>query len=126
MLMPYLRVRPDAPVFLARSDPARSTKKNLAVINPSSSGPSGCCSRKMVKMACERELLWFIIVDAVVRCRLPRSNRFSICPWSVTSSSVTPYIETDPSFSSLIEIPFSFALHLTISTSCASLHPTGR
>jgi hypothetical protein len=29
-----LRVTPDAPVFLALSEPARSTKKNLAVMKP--------------------------------------------------------------------------------------------
>jgi hypothetical protein len=34
MFMPYFRVTPEAPVFLALSEPARSTKKNLAVINP--------------------------------------------------------------------------------------------
>jgi len=37
MLIPSFKVTPVAPVFLARSEPAKSTKKNLAVINPSSS-----------------------------------------------------------------------------------------
>ncbi len=36
ILIPYFNVTPVAPVFFARSDPAKSTKKNLAVINPSS------------------------------------------------------------------------------------------
>ncbi len=36
ILIPYFKVTPVAPVFFALSDPAKSTKKNLAVINPSS------------------------------------------------------------------------------------------
>jgi len=55
MLIPYLRVTPVAPVFFALSEPARSTKKNLAVIKPSSYWLNRCCSRKIVKIACERE-----------------------------------------------------------------------
>jgi len=51
MLIPYFKVTPVAPVFLALSEPAKSTKKNLAVINPSSCWLRGCCSRKIVKMA---------------------------------------------------------------------------
>lgn len=34
IFIPYFNVTPVAPVFLALSEPARSTKKNLAVINP--------------------------------------------------------------------------------------------
>lgn len=34
ILIPYLSVTPVAPVFFALYDPAKSTKKNLAVINP--------------------------------------------------------------------------------------------
>lgn len=36
MFIPSLRVTPEAPVFFALSEPAKSTKKNLAVMNPSS------------------------------------------------------------------------------------------
>ena len=34
ILMPYFKVAPVAPVFFARYEPARSTKKNFAVIYP--------------------------------------------------------------------------------------------
>lgn len=36
ILIPYFNVTPVAPVFFALSDPAKSTKKNFAVIKPSS------------------------------------------------------------------------------------------
>lgn len=36
IFIPSFNVTPVAPVFLALYEPARSTKKNLAVINPSS------------------------------------------------------------------------------------------
>lgn len=35
MLIPSFKVAPVAPVFLALYEPAKSTKKNLAVIYPS-------------------------------------------------------------------------------------------
>ena len=37
ILIPSFKVVPVAPVFLALYEPAKSTKKNLAVMNPSSS-----------------------------------------------------------------------------------------
>jgi hypothetical protein len=55
MFMPYFKVTPVAPVFFALSDPARSTKKNFAVIKPSSSEfyelLMGCCYIKIVNIA---------------------------------------------------------------------------
>jgi hypothetical protein len=36
MFIPYFNVTPVAPVFLALYEPAKSTKKNFAVIKPSS------------------------------------------------------------------------------------------
>jgi hypothetical protein len=71
ILIPYFKVAPVAPVFLALSDPAKSTKKNLAVINPSSSFFSYlffasvvsaryksymmCCYIKIVNIPCDLE-----------------------------------------------------------------------
>ena len=36
MFIPYFNATPVAPVFFILYDPAKSTKKNLAVMNPSS------------------------------------------------------------------------------------------
>jgi len=87
MLIPSLSVDPEAPVFLALSDPARSTKWNLAIVKPLSSGSAfstlsflgicyspfffksliWCCSTEIVKMACEREDVSFMRVEPVER-----------------------------------------------------------
>ena len=40
IFIPYFNVAPVAPVFFALSDPAKSTKKNFAVIYPSVLGTS--------------------------------------------------------------------------------------
>ncbi len=90
MLIPSLSVAPVAPVFLALSEPARSTKKNLAVMYPSvfSTGfpfsdlyrsSMMCCSMKIVKMAWLLEEASFIRVAAVVLLHPPLSSRSIIC-----------------------------------------------
>lgn len=75
ILIPSFKTAPVAPVFFARSEPAKSTKKNLAVIVPSScSLPfpiNTLCFIVIVNIACERELASFINVLAVVRFLLP-------------------------------------------------------
>lgn len=114
MLMPYLSTAPVAPVFFALSEPAKSTKKNLAVIVPSSCylplPTSILCLMVMVKIAWERELASFIKVLAVVLFLLPNSKSENICSASATTSSCMPVNVTDPSFSSRIAILF-WCLH---------------
>lgn len=114
MLMPSLSTAPIAPVFFCLSEPARSTKKNFAVIVPSSySLPLSTivlCLIVMVKIACERELASFIRVLAVVLFFPPNSKRENICSASVTTSSRMPVSVTDPSFSSRIPMLF-WCLH---------------
>lgn len=99
---------PVAPVFFALSEPAKSTKKNLAVIVPSSCyfplPIKTLCFIVIVNIACERELASFIKVLAVVRFLLPFYRSLNICSASITSSSFTPYSLTEPSFSSRIVI----------------------
>jgi len=94
MFMPYFKVTPVAPVFFALSDPARSTKKNFAVIKPSSSEfyelLMGCCYIKIVNIAWDLDDDSFIRVAAVVRCILPLSRRFNIWLESTTFFSVAP------------------------------------
>lgn len=110
MLMPSFNTAPVAPVFLARSDPAKSTKKNLAVMVP-----SYCylpfpikmlCLIVMVKMACERELASFMSVLAVVLFFPPLSRSLNIWSASGTISSLTPVSVTEPSFSSRMAMLF--------------------
>ena len=84
MFIPYFNATPVAPVFFILYDPAKSTKKNLAVMNPSSYLCMFCCSKKMVKMAWDLEDVSFIIVAAVVLLILPRSNKESI--WAESST----------------------------------------
>lgn len=71
MLIPSRRVLPVAPVFLIRSDPARSTKWNFAVTQPYSlavcPSTSASCLMLIVKIACEREDVSFMRVDEVDR-----------------------------------------------------------
>lgn len=75
MLMPSYKVAPEAPVRLARSDPAKSTKWNLAVMysymssagfSPETKSSNKCCSIEIVKIACERLEFIFISVEAVL------------------------------------------------------------
>ena len=117
MLIPYFRVTPVAPVFLSLSEPAKSTKKNFAVIYPWSGYAIICCSICRLKMAWDLEEESFISVTAVVLLMLPLSKRLNICEASFTSYSVTPLRDTLPSFYSLIEIvEFSFILNIIKST----------
>lgn len=108
--MPSFKTAPVAPVFFALSDPARSTKKNLAVMLPyycSLPLPIRMlCFIVMVKIAWERELASFMRVLAVVRFLLPFSSSRNICSASFTNSSFTPASVTDPSFSSRIAMAF--------------------
>ena len=84
--MPSLSVLPVAPVFLMRSEPAKSTKWNLAEMfsslvtgsSPCAASPSAgyvtltiFCSIVTVKMACERDDCSFISVELVMRCAMP-------------------------------------------------------
>lgn len=85
MFTPSLNVAPSAPVFFARSDPARSTKWNLAVIYSSGfssylSSPSmiALCSIAIVKMACDLDELLFMSVEAVVLLLVPLSRQAAI------------------------------------------------
>ena len=107
ILMPSFRIAPVAPVFFALSEPARSTKKNLAVIVPSyCSFPFPIimdCLMVMVKMAWERELASFISVLAVVLFLLPFYSKRNIWSASATFSSLTPVSVTEPSFSYLMD-----------------------
>ncbi len=99
ILIPSFKVDPVAPVFFALYEPAKSTKKNLAVIKPSSTADFSfffssflykssitCCYIKIVNIACDLDEASFIIVDAVVRWYPPLSSRSSICSEVVTYS----------------------------------------
>ena len=65
----------------------------------------------MVKMACEREEESFMRVAAVVLLMLPLSSKASISEASATCSSITPWMEIEPSFSSLMDTTFYLILH---------------
>ena len=86
MLIPSFRSLPVAPVFLILSEPARSTKWNLAEISSvtvygssesflSSSGTwtslTIFCSMVTVKIACDLELPSFISVELVCLWLIP-------------------------------------------------------
>jgi hypothetical protein len=58
-------------------------------------------------------------VAAVVRLTLPFSSRLIICEDSVTFSYVAPLMVTEPSFSSLMEMPLSLFLPRGFFTSSA-------
>eukprot|EP00123_Amoebidium_parasiticum_P014693 comp22602_c0_seq1/m.34666 comp22602_c0_seq1/g.34666 ORF comp22602_c0_seq1/g.34666 comp22602_c0_seq1/m.34666 type:complete len:333 (+) comp22602_c0_seq1:1550-2548(+) len=105
--MPSLARSPVAPVFLSLSDPARSTKWNFEVRKLSPEPPPVLLlpsspsvfrwkgflwSRVRVKMACEREDVWFMFVLAVVRARDPLCRHPSTSSSHVTASSVSPAI----------------------------------
>lgn len=110
ILIPSFIVAPVVPVFFILSDPARSTKKNLAVMNPSSDYWRECCSIKIVNIAWDLEEESFMRVAAVVRLMLPLSRRASIPADSLTYYSTTPWIDMEPSFYSRIDTLFSFIL----------------
>ena len=127
IFIPYFKVTPVAPVFFSLSEPAKSTKKNLAVIYPWSGYAMICCSICKLKMACDLEEESFISVAAVVLFMLPLSKSSSMYEASLTSYSVTPFSETLPSFSSLIEIvEFSFSLNITKATLFLCVLPKGQ
>lgn len=130
MLIPSLRVDPVAPVFLILSDPARSTKWNLALmysvgwavcIETSLASSRICYSIVMVKMPCEREDAIFISVDAVVRALEPISSCRAISSRDFTVTSFSPYTEIVPFFSSLTVISFFWGLPLSIPLSSRSM-----
>ena len=107
IFIPSFKTAPVAPVFFALSEPARSTKKNFAVIVP-----SYCyfpfpimidCLIVIVKIAWERELASFMRVLAVVLFLLPFYNKRNIWSASATVSSFTPVRVTEPSFSYLMD-----------------------
>ena len=91
--MPSCSRSPLAPVRLARSEPARSTKcsfglKTLPVLAKRS-------SRLMVKMACERELDAFIAVAPVCRFRAP-STRTAIASSTLDTARVCCPVSVRP------------------------------
>ena len=103
--MPSLRVVPVAPVFLMRSEPARSTKWNLAemfssLVTGSASGPAspsaGCVtltifySMVTVKMAWEREDCSFMSVELVMRLAIPLFSSWMHSLRSLTISALRP------------------------------------
>ena len=101
MFIPYFNVTPVAPVFLALYEPAKSTKKNFAVIKPSSfwayelfsvlyKSSMRCCSIKIVKIAWDLEEASFINVAAVVLLYPPFYKSRVICYGVVTFYYVTP------------------------------------
>ena len=65
----------------------------------------------MVKMACDLDEESFIKVAAVVRLTLPLSSRASISSVEVTFSSVTPWMEMEPSFYSRMDAVFYLILN---------------
>mmetsp|Transcript_66742 Transcript_66742/g.211235 ORF Transcript_66742/g.211235 Transcript_66742/m.211235 type:complete len:280 (+) Transcript_66742:1076-1915(+) len=95
---------PIAPVFLLRSEPARSTRWNFAMTY-SCCPLEGCrsrCSTRIVKIACERELWLFISVPPVARHTLPRSSSRSISSTSRTISALAPATKISPAAPSRI------------------------
>ena len=94
MLTPSLYRTPVAMVFLALSDPAKSTKWNFATILSGLSADSASLSDfrvpsiKIVKMACDRLLVLFIAVAAVTLLTDPISNCSMVLLKSLTLTSV--------------------------------------
>jgi len=106
---------PVAPVFLIRSDPARSTKWNLAEMNSSAvTGSSASfsegivltifCSIVIVKIAWEREEPSFMRVADVTRWEMPWLRSFRQSVLFVTTSCFRPTTLIVPFFSSRIWI----------------------
>ena len=116
--MPSCSRSPDAPVRLARSEPARSTKCSFGrKVFPS----AHFMSSASVKMACDRDDDAFIAVAPVARLRAP-SQRTAIASATVaTTRVVLPVSEIPPLGSSRIgrvaSVPAS-AFHA--SRSCTS------
>ena len=122
MLIPSFRSWPVAPVFLILSEPAKSTKWNLAEIssvNCAFSSPSGAASATpsstsftifysivTVKTACDLELPSFISVALVCLWLIPLFNQCRHSAYDVTSNSFSPLTEMT-FFSSLIVSSFN-------------------
>mmetsp|Transcript_28227 Transcript_28227/g.53753 ORF Transcript_28227/g.53753 Transcript_28227/m.53753 type:complete len:221 (-) Transcript_28227:406-1068(-) len=104
MLMPSFIRPPTAAVFLLRSEPARSTRWNLAIMNSGRASVAAsaeaaaveCCSRVMVKMAWEREEDAFISVAPVARAPEPRNKSLASSSSLVATSSLTPATKISP------------------------------
>mmetsp|Transcript_114602 Transcript_114602/g.222546 ORF Transcript_114602/g.222546 Transcript_114602/m.222546 type:complete len:238 (-) Transcript_114602:196-909(-) len=73
ILTPSRKRSPTVPVFFARSEPARSAKRTLAVTT--SPELRIVCSSVIVKIAWDRELLSFMLVEAVVLNTAPFSRQ---------------------------------------------------
>ena len=98
MLMLSWNRDPVALVFLFRSDPARSTRWNLAdAYRFDESFVKSVCSMMMVKMACDREESAFIFVPPVVRATQPSSRRRSISSAELVATSRAPATTMAPS-----------------------------
>jgi hypothetical protein len=93
ILIPSLNVDP---VFFILSEPARSTKWNLAVTHPSyfAAVPStiAYCLMLMVNMACDLDEVSFISVEEVDLCNAPFSRIDMSSAELLTVSSVNPTI----------------------------------
>ena len=75
MYLASLSELPSMPVFLTRSEPARSTRCSLE--RRTTSLPALRRSMAMVKRQCEREEAWFIGVSEMTRLVSPRKSRLS-------------------------------------------------
>ena len=85
---------PTAPVFFARSEPARSTRCSLAQVR-SEPGARGRCSTMTEKRECEREETAFINVEPVARAREPASREAKSSSRVWTTRSCTPAADQD-------------------------------
>jgi hypothetical protein len=114
MLIPSLSVEPVAPVFLILSDPAKSTKWNLAITQPSSftAVPStiAYCLILIVKIACDLDDVSFINVEEVDLCNAPFSRIDMSSAELFTVSSVSPTMLMLPLSSTTAGVarPFNF------------------
>mmetsp|Transcript_31656 Transcript_31656/g.102242 ORF Transcript_31656/g.102242 Transcript_31656/m.102242 type:complete len:219 (+) Transcript_31656:2214-2870(+) len=103
---PSAKRSPDAPVRLARSDPARSTKLKRGV---SSLPLRSRSSKHTVKMACDREDDAFIAVEPVARLEDPSASTPITSSGVVTARACIPGRETLPSLVSRMSSVASFA-----------------
>lgn len=83
---------PVAPVLACRSDPAKSTRFSFPLRIVSLSFSLEICSMLMVKMLCDRELTWFMSVEAIMRFFDPTFSSSSHSATLWTGLAVRPEI----------------------------------
>jgi hypothetical protein len=118
ILVASLSRSPVAPVLDWRSEPARSTRLSLPTRMCSPRSFVSQHSTTMVKMECERELVWFMSVEPTERFFLPACITWSISCVDLTTKLVRSFTYTPESTFSFRSSRFfgSFASRSRISS----------